>query len=370
MKRRDFFNKILSFFFSVLFFSFFFKSRKSFAMKERKIRTLKEKSKVVSVFHSGATDGTGKLDNANLDANVVKRMVDEGIKRFTGVDNLRGAWEKIIPDPSRKVAIKINCQITGIYTKSKVVNPIIDGLVLRGVKPDNIIIYDLTDNAFEVAGFKKNRGSGVKVGKTSDFGGYSRFFYNRMANLLTGGHNYSPFNLMDDYVRENEGAFMSTPAKYIISKVERNYDCHYLINVPVLKALDGYSGVTLSMKNHYGSIGNPHNHHDDIMDFIPFLNNQPQIRDKTRLIVMDAIFIEYKWQNKEKRDYIDILNQILVSDDTVAIDYRGWKMIEERRKAHQMEPLSPQPVFIRTAALMGLGYDDPERIEQEFVDLS
>ncbi len=253
---------------------------------------------------------------------------------MTGETDLKAAWSRIIPDPSRRVAIKINCQIQGIYTKSKVVQAITNGLILRGVKADNIVIYDKTDHAFEYAGFRKNLGQGIQVGTVDDFGGYHRFIYNRMAKLLTGAYPFS----------------------------ENKYHCDYLINVPVLKALDGYSGVTLSMKNHYGSIGNPYDHHKDIMTFLPYLNAQPQIRDKTRLIVLDAIFIEYKWINGRDQKYIDTLNQLIISDDPVAIDYTGWKIIEKKRKEHGLKPVSPTPVFIQAAADRGLGTTNPRQI--------
>lgn len=281
-----------------------------------------------------ATDQTKGRDNENLSTLTLKQMINEGIKSFTGKGDLKEAWTEIIPDATKKVAIKINCQIEGIYTKAKVVKPIVDGLILRGVKPDNIIIYDKTDKAFAYAGFVKNSGSGVKIGTVNDFGGYHRFIFNRMAKLLTGVFNFS----------------------------EKKYNCDYLINVPVLKALNGYSGVTLSMKNHYGSIANPYHHHDDIMEYLPYLNNLPQIREKTRLIVLDAIFVEYKWINGRDQKYIDVLNKILISDDPVAIDYHGWKMIDEKRKEHALEPVSPMPVFIQLAADKGLGTINPDQI--------
>jgi len=294
----------------------------------------KQESTFVSIYNDRATDRTDARDNSNLDGQIIKVMLDEGIKAFTGEKNLLQAWSKIIPDPSKRVAIKVNCQIQGVYTKSKVVQSITDGLIQRGVRPDNIIIYDMTDHAFGYAGFEKNLGPGIKVGTVDDFGGYHRFLFNRLAKLLTGGY---PFN-------------------------ENKYYCDYLINVPVLKALDGYSGVTLSMKNHYGSIGNPSHHHKDIMEYLPYLSLLPQIREKTRLIVLDAVFVEYKWINGRDQKYVDTFDQLIISDDPVAIDYAGWKIIEKKRKEHGLKPISPTPVFIQTAADRGLGTTNPRSI--------
>lgn len=294
-----------------------------------------EKSKIVRVHHPGATDGSGGKDNEHLIESAVREMVREGVKAFTGAASVTEAWTTIIPDPAKKVAIKVNCQITGIYTKSTVVNCIIEGLVDRGVSTDNIVIYDRTDNAFCLAGFTKNTGSGVKVGKVSELGGWSSTsgFYG-MAKLLCG----------------ESGEF----------------DCDYLINVPCHKALDGFSGVTLSMKNHYGTCSP---NHDDIMNRIPLYNALPQIRDKTRLIVLDAIFCEYKWFNGRGQSTIEIINKLLFATDPVALDYVGWQMIESLRTHHELPSVAPHPDFIRIAAVdYELGTNDSSQIE--IVDLN
>ncbi len=321
------------------------------------------RSRVVSVFHPGASAAGKGLDNADLDQEAVRRMVNAGILAFTGEKELKQAWRKIIPDVGKKVAIKINCQIQGVFTKAKVVKPLVEGMIASGVPADNIIIYDMTFNAFELAGFNRNLGPGVKVGRVADFGGYSRFLFHRLANLLTGGYENSAWNLLASIGRESRFGVVRFLANLLLLGKKPKWDCEYLINVPVLKALDGYSGVSLSMKNHYGSFGNPGEHHVDIMDHIPLINSLPEIRNKTRLIVMDAVFGEYKWINGRDQKYVTRVNKVLIADDPVAIDTVGWQMIEELRKANGMPPVLPPPAFIAKAAQMGIGHNDPAHIE-------
>ena len=307
---------------------------------------VRKRSRVVAVHDAGASPGPG-LDNADLDAGTVRRMVNRGVIALTGAADLKSAWRSIIPDPSKRVAIKVNCQIQGIYTKAKVVQPLVDGVMLAGVAADDILIYDMTDTAFDLAGFRRNTGAGVKVGKVAEFGGYSRVLYHRLANLLTGGHGLPGVNLLANALHGPRG----------------RWDCDYLINVPVLKALDGYCGVTLGMKNHYGSIANPGEHHGDIMEHIPLVNSQPEIREKTRLIVLDAIFAQYKWVNGRDQSHVTPVNKVLVADDPVAIDAIGWRMIDGIRKERGLPPVAPRPAYIARAAALGLGVDDPARIE-------
>jgi len=311
-------------------------------------RTLPRRSRVAVVHDPGAAAAGAGLDNADLDAEVVREMVNRGVLAFTGAPDLHRAWRQIIPDPGKRVAIKVNCQIQGVYTKAKVVQPIVEGVLLAGVSPDRVVIYDMTDTAFDLAGFQRNTGPGVKVGTVADFGGYSRLLFHRLANLLTGGHGNSGLNLLSRLTGAPGG----------------RYDCGYLINVPVLKALDGYCGVTLSMKNHYGSIANPGEHHKDIMEHIPLVNALPEIRNKTRLVVLDAIFGEYKWINGRDQRYVTRVDRVLVSDDPVAVDATGWRLIEELRSQHGVGPVTPPPVYIAKAAALGLGVADPGRIEQ------
>lgn len=297
-------------------------------------------SRVVRVTSCDATDNTGGKDNINLNESVVREMVDAGIKAFTGKGSVKEAWAAIIPDVNKKVAIKVNCQITGIYTKAKVVRAVTDGLIARGVNPSNIVIYDLTDHAFSYAGFKKNLGSGIKVGTNQELGGYSWFSYfgipirglgRRFCKVLAG---------------------------------EGRYGCDYLINIPVLKALDGYSGVSLSMKNHFGSIANCSRLHSSIQESIAALNAHELIAKKTKLILLDGIFAEYKWVNGRSQKYVDATNQILLGKDPVAIDYIGWQMIEKLRERHGLGPVQPKPVFIEKAAFRyGLGNNQMKKIE-------
>lgn len=333
-------------------------------------RSRSGRSRVVSVTHPGASSAGPGLDNADLDGDIVRRMVHEGILAFTGEKDLKDAWKKIIPDPSLKVAIKVNCQVRGIYTKAKVVQPLVEGLLASGVSGEHIIIYDMTDTAFDLAGFTRNVGHGVKVGTVADFGGYSRFLFHRLANLLAGGYEHSVQNLCARLERESRSEVLRFVARLLLKGRRRPWNCEYLINVPVLKALDGYSGVTLSMKNHYGSIGNPADHHDDIMDYIPEVNDLPEIKEKTRLVVLDALFGEYKWINGREQQYVERVNKISFSDDPVAIDAVGWRMIEGMRKTHGLPPLSPQPEFIAKAVRLGLGNGDASRIEELDLQLS
>jgi len=290
-------------------------------------------TRIVIVHHEDAHDGSAGRDNIHLIDEAVNLMVDEAVKAFASASTVLQAWQQIIPDPTKKVAIKINCAIEGIYTKAKVVKPITDGLIARGVPPDNIIIYDRTGTGFSLAGFTRNPyGPGIRVGVLDEdhFGAYS------------------------------DHAHLYHIAKLLINE-SIDYDCDYLINVPVCKALDGYSGVTLSLKNHYGTCDA---RHDSIHHSICETNAIAPIKDKTRLIVLDALYCEYKWSSSGYQGWVDVVNKVIISNDPVAIDYHGWQIIEQLRLLHGYPPCTPYPSFIDYAAdIYGLGTNDPDQME-------
>lgn len=364
MERRKFLSNLFTFLGTGLGYKIF----PSLRMRKSEKR-MSEKSRIISVFHPEATDGTDGKDNANLNEKVVKKMVDEGIKKLTGINDLVKAWTSIIPDPNKKIAIKVNCQIQGIYTKAKVIKPITDGLILRGVSPDDILIYDRTDNAFKFAGFERNFDTGIKIGTVKDFGGYSKLILDRLANLLIGGYSNPYVNFIYQLSSRSQLKFPALIASSIIPNSIKSYNCEYLINVPVLKAMDILCGVSLSMKNHYGSIAGPTNHHEDVMEYIPYINSRPPIRNKTRLVVLDAIFCEYKWVNGRSQEFVSKTNKIILSKDPVALDYIGWNIIEKERAKNGLQPLSPGPDYINKAAKLGLGHKDSGKLEYIKINL-
>ncbi len=136
--------------------------------------------------------------------------------------------------------------------------------------------------------------------------------------------------------------------------------CTYLVNVPVLKD-HGKAGITLSFKNHYGTIDNPMDCHSNYCDpFAANINAASQIKDKTKLIICDAAYGIYKggplgapqWKQKS----------ILAASDPVALDFTGMKIINAQRKQHNLEPVTAKAIYLKTAQAMGLGTCNPNDI--------
>ena len=286
-------------------------------------------SKVVIANHPDAVKGV------RVDAGTAQKMVDSGIMWLTGKATVAGAWASILPglSPGDLVTIKVNCINSSLPTHPQVVDAIAAGLVAAGMKENDIIIWDRTNHELTRCGYKLNTGnSGVRCFGTNEKGwGYDK-------RIKPGG--------------------MSVRLSEILTSSD------HLINVPVLKDHNA-AGVTLSMKNHYGSIDNPGILHGGQCDpFIAELNDVPEIKDITRLIVLDACLGIYQGGPDGSPQFS--YNSVILGQDPVAVDYQGWKILEAERQNHGR--VLPQAKHIETAADMGLGTNDPNEIKLDVID--
>jgi uncharacterized protein (DUF362 family) len=294
-------------------------------------------SRAVVVRCPGATDGVRAIN-----ALAVQDMMDESIKQLTGEASVAGAWRSILPgfEKGHIVAIKINANWMGggsIVVSSEVVNAIVNGLTSAGVPENDIIVYDKTRWQLEGSGYQHNAGElGVRC-----FGNDEN------------GWGYDWDNPVE--ILGQEMALSS-----IVTR------CDHLINVPVLKNLPDIWqgqffawGVTLSLKNHYGSVSSPSLLHDNFPEACATLNSQDAIKDKTRLVVMDSLFGHWRGALPAPPDFA--YNGLIVCKDPVAADHLGTEIINEERAKHNQPPREV-PV-LEKAAQMGLGTNDPGKME-------
>ncbi|MDQ1316416.1 MAG: hypothetical protein QG588_63, partial [Candidatus Poribacteria bacterium] len=121
------------------------------------------------------------------------------------------------------------------------------------------------------------------------------------------------------------------------------------------------SGVTFSMKNHYGSVDNPGALHGNNCDpYIAELNNTDPIKEKTRLIVMDASFGIYIGGPDGGPQFQ--YNSLILGQDPVALDYQCLQIINAERQKHSIQAV-PNAMHIKTAENLGLGTMNPDEMK-------
>jgi uncharacterized protein (DUF362 family) len=262
--------------------------------------------------------------------------VDEALIALTNAASVQDAWAQVFPElqSTDVIGIKVNCINRRLSSHPEVVYAIAQSLVESlGVNPNNIIIWDRTSRELKRAKYTHNvTDKGVRCLGTSDKIGYDKSFAVEVGN----GRQVHLSN--------------------ILSRM-----CTYLINVPVLKD-HNIAGVTLSLKNHYGSIDRPGSCHGEGCDpYIANLNNTPQIKNKTKLIICDALFGIYKGGPHGSPQWIN--RQILTSTDPVALDHIGMTLIDQQRREKSIKLISERTKYLLTAAKLGLGNNNPEHID-------
>ncbi len=276
-------------------------------------------------------------EGGKIDTRILKEMLWEGVKAACEKPTTSQAWQSLF-SPDDVVGIKVNCLAgSGLSSHRELADAIAEGLKSAGVKEEYIIIWDKTNRDLERAGFSINTGKkGVKCVGT---------------NALEGGYEPEPTIL-----GAVGSCFSTILTKYTSAQV----------SVPVLKDHD-LAGVSIALKNFYGAIHNPNKYHDNNCDpYIAEVNSHPDIKKKVRLVICDALVVQYhggpSYKAKGAWDY----RGVLVSLDPVALDAVGARIIEDKRREMGLPSLAQvgrPPKHIATAGKMGLGVDNLEEIE-------
>jgi hypothetical protein len=269
-------------------------------------------SSVVSIVtNSGVWEGDKILSD------VVLEMLDATLVQLTGVNSALAAWQTLF-DPGEVIGIKVNT-ISRYTTTPEVAYAVAQRLQEAGIPPEQIIIFDRTDRELAARGFTLSAdGPGMRC----------------------------------------RGAKAWEQSTGVSGSTQRIHDamlsCDALINIPPIKQ-HGTSGFTSAMKNHYGTVRDPGAlHGGDCDPYIAALNALPVIRDKTRLIVCDALrTCPYDWDHMVRE------NLIMMSFDPVANDTVARQVLLDRCQADGRKGtyILERSHYLDTAIKLGLGAD-------------
>jgi uncharacterized protein (DUF362 family) len=280
-----------------------------------------------------------KADRGNSLQAFYKTLLDASVKRLANTGKPEDAWARFFK-PDDVVAIKVN-SITGkrLSTSPALANAIAEGLMSCGVRPDRIIVWDRTISELDAAGFQ------ISLAKEGPlcFG----------TDAPSMGYETSPTVL---------GAVGSCFSRIVTG------DTTALINVPLLREHE-LAGVSISLKNNYGAIHNPNKYHaDGCTPFVADVNTHPAIKKKTRLVICDALNVQFQSGPGYKPKWVSNFGGILVSTDPVAVDTVATEEIEKLRKAAGLRSLAEEkryPGYLSVASddAHALGISDRSRID-------
>jgi len=288
---------------------------------------VKIKTTIVKVTNANSVDSSGEGQDGP-----VMDMVSRAIRELTGEKDVAKAWSHVAKKGDR-VGLKVNC-ISGqhLSTQVPVAMAIVEGLKKAGIREQDIIIWDRTDRELTRAGYSLNANTdALRCFGTDKIG------YQKEEQIING-------------------------TRFKLSKILTE-EIDVLINVPIMKNHGG-AGITLSLKNNYGSHSNPGEHHRYFCDpDCANINSHEVIRKKTRLIVVDALRAQCNGGPGDKPRWKWDPGMILMGFDTVATDLIGKEVIEERRREIGLDSLGQSARHIVTASKLGLGVEDRNAIQ-------
>jgi len=250
----------------------------------------------------------------------IRSMLDSALVRLSGRKTLAEAWARLAR-PDDKIAIKSNLMMRPVHLE--VLHAIHAGLTSAGIGDDSIAAWDGNSAGFgraEFAALPRRPG----------------YDANDVSNLVT---NWSTG----------------------------------LVNVTGLKA-HYLAGIGCALKNWAGAVTNinvedrdvSYAFHADSCAAVGKLNAIPAIRDRCRLVVVDALQPLFHGGPQVDPRYLWDYQGLIVGTDPVAVDVICERIIQAKRDAYRgySWPISPPAKHIQVADLRyGLGVSDPARTD-------
>ncbi len=310
-------------------------------------------SRVVHVYAPGATYwdyGSNHYSNY-ISQSKVNDMVDAGVKALTGESTVAAAWQKLIPgyEPGKAIAIKVNfnnsfyctvCETDCADWRLKIdalIHPI--NAVIRGIKEaysnlqyGDIWVYDATVGNNPPVSERRTPNNIFTDRCWSLYPGVR--FFDAASQYPCTGVERATYNSSDPSATVTWHNPTSVPAPPTVKVTDVLVNATYLINMPIMKR-HGAAGITLSFKNHLGSIANPYLLHDWVFlsganyagesySVLVDLYRNSNIVGKTVLTVGDALLGNWESNDTKPQPWSTFENKapdsLFFSTDPVAVD--------------------------------------------------
>jgi len=255
----------------------------------------------------------------------LESMLEAGLEALTGLKEPADAWRRYF-SPRDNVGIKVNC-LGGrnMCTHPALASAAAKSLCKMGLAPHQILVWDRSTLELQRCGFPVNKRArtAYRCFGTDEKGfGYER-------ELTAQG---------------SIGSLFST----LLTR-----QCTAFINMPVLKD-HALCGLTAAMKNIFGALHNPNKYHEDRCDpYIADANAVPVVRKKQRLIICDALQVQYKGGPAYHPQWVKPFGSLLLAEDPVALDTVCTKILNQIRLEQALPPIEKEgrlPDYILTAA--------------------
>jgi uncharacterized protein (DUF362 family) len=315
-----------------------------------------------------------------VDAEVVREMMDRGMRALTGEATTLGAWRRFF-EPGDVVGIKVNAGgVPHVVSSPAIVAETCRQLMAVGVPPSQIVVFERFQNQLDGIGYPAHLPEGVEV------------FAPEAGNRRTENRAYDPETYVEvDFFGEEDAR--SNMMRLVSQRLTK------IVNIPNMKD-HGATGATGCLKNvAYGCFSNVARSHSRGQTHTrtavgTFAAVEP-LRSRCVLQIMDGIHAVWHGGPFAKTTrYVFHPRRILFGTDPVAIDRLLLDVIDDKRKAEgaisiwdrspehlkfnnagardddpNVNILIREPGHVEYAARLGLGIADLARIRVEEVEV-
>lgn len=318
-------------------------------------RVVWQRDPLASRWNGNEAGGNYWWRDANIDQERVEALLDHGLRVYADEATIERAWDRLFRALNKRryavdqgyqsgeaIAIKLNLNNSLTYAEEdgnldaspQLTLALLRQLILRaGVRQQDITVYDATYKTSDPLRGHIPRKILVKC--------KDAFPQVRFEDHYGGDHGgrYQ----IEKAARTGDVIDYGTPAGVTLrlsKDIPRTVqEARYLINVALLKG-HGTAGVTLTAKNHYGTIGNLKDH-DKIVGangtwggFAPLKTfiEHPHLGGKTVLFLIDALYGTSSPGGQPLKFVGPPFNgswtsSLLLSQDPVAIDSVAWDIL-------------------------------------------
>ncbi len=332
--------------------------------------------KVISIKSANCLNETGEQINAE----VVREMMERGMRELTGEAKTIDAWRRFI-GPDDVVGIKVNVNgYPWVFSTHPVVAEVVRNLMDIGVKPPQIYVYDRFQDQLDRVNYAPHLPEGVN------------YVAAEAGNRRLDNSNYDQLTYVEADMFGEEDT-RSNMMKLISQKLTK------IINIPNIKD-HGATGATGCLKNiAYGGFSNVARTHSNgvshTYSFVGTLAAVEPIRSRTVLQIMDGL--RGVWHGgpfARTLKYVFFPKQMMFGTDPVSIDRLLLDIIDNERKsrgaisiwdrsekflntddvrARDNDPnvniIIREPGHVEYAAKLGLGISDLDKISLKEIEV-
>lgn len=303
------------------------------------------KSRVIIAHSDRVIDQSGKVDQK-----ILQQLLDEAMLKLTNMDSLAKAWRNYFSSEDI-IGMKVNGNSYNVLEGTPMVEhfPLLTQALRTSLSQNNFddknaIIWERSDVELKTMGYTIQKEKGRL-----------RVLGTNVERRASEQEEYQPeFSTIQHAVGEK-----STHLSNILET-----ECTALINLPALKS-HRLAGVTGALKNHYGSIDNPREFHDDdcCNPGIAEINNISVIREKHRLVICNALMGLWDGGPRWNMANMWMEGSLIIGEDPVAVDTVMLQMIEKKRLEAGLHPVTPMAKHLQLSEEIGLGNSKIENIE-------